>query len=301
MISYNQNFVKLWDIPSDVAESRSNQLALQSSSDKVADPGSFLQLIEHLIEHREEKSRDEIRLKDGRVIDRFSAPMFGSEGHYYGRVWYFRDITSRKHFEEDLTRSYQKTKKILSDAINTMAKILEMRDPYTAGHQHRVAELTTAIAREIGWGDDHIEQLRMAAAIHDIGKINVPSDLLSKPGRLNVTEFNLIKTHAQGGYEIVKNMEFPPSVAQAILQHHERLDGSGYPNGLKGDSISQEARVISVADVVEAMASHRPYRPALGLDAALAEIAAGSVKLFDPEVVDSCLRLFREKGFKFEQ
>jgi len=210
-----------------------------------------------------------------------------------------RDITERKQAEEDLIKSYQKTKKTLRDAIDTMAKIVEMRDPYTAGHQQRVAELAIAIAKELGYQQDHLEYLRMAAIIHDIGKIYVPSDILSKPGKLNTVEFNLIKTHAQGGFEIPKNMEFPTSVAQSVLQHHERLDGSGYPNGLKGEAILREARILAVADVVEAISSHRPYRPALGIDKALEEISENKGKLYDVDTVDACLRLFTEKGFKF--
>ena len=210
-----------------------------------------------------------------------------------------RDITERKQAEEDLIKSYQKTKKTLRDAIDTMAKIVEMRDPYTAGHQQRVAELAIAIAKELGYQQDHLEYLRMAAIIHDIGKIYVPSDILSKPGKLNTVEFNLIKTHAQGGFEILKNMEFPTSVAQSVLQHHERLDGSGYPNGLKGEAILREARVLAVADVVEAISSHRPYRPALGIDKALEEISENKGILYDVDTVDACLRLFTEKGFKF--
>jgi len=172
-----------------------------------------------------------------------------------------------------------------------------MRDPYTAGHQQRVAELATAIAGELGCGDDQIEQLRMAATIHDIGKMYVPSDILSKPGKITDNEFNLIKSHARGGYDIVKSMDFPCSIAQSILQHHERLDGSGYPNSLKGEEICLEAKILSVSDVVEAMSSHRPYRPALGMDEALGEISQNKGKLYDPDVVDACVRLFKEKGF----
>ncbi|MBN1690682.1 MAG: PAS domain S-box protein [Dehalococcoidia bacterium] len=211
-----------------------------------------------------------------------------------------RDITERKQAEQDLIKSYQKVRKTLNDAINTMSKIVEMRDPYTAGHQHRVAELSIAIARELGYRGDHLENLYMAALIHDIGKIYVPSDILSKPGRLSNIEFNLVKTHAQGSYEILKNMEFPTSIAQSVLQHHERLDGSGYPGGLQGDAICREARLIAVADVVEAMSSHRPYRPALGPDKALEEITANKGKLYDADVVEACLSVFRKQNFKFE-
>ncbi len=225
------------------------------------------------------------------------SPMKDLNGKVIAVIGIVRDITAGKQSEENLITSYQKTKKTLNDAINTMAKIVEMRDPYTAGHQQRVAELATAIAREIGCGDEQVNQIRMAATIHDIGKIYVPSDILSKPGKITDNEFNLIKSHAQGGYDIVKSMDFPCSIAQSILQHHELLDGSGYPNNLKGEEICLEARILSVSDVVEAMSSHRPYRPALGIDKALGEISQNKGKLYDPDVVDACVRLFKEKGF----
>jgi PAS domain S-box-containing protein/putative nucleotidyltransferase with HDIG domain len=212
-----------------------------------------------------------------------------------------RDITERKLAEEKLTKSYESMKKTLNNAINTMVKIVEMRDPYTAGHQQKVAELATKIAGELKLDDTRIEQLRMASAIHDIGKMYIPSDILSKPGRLSEMEFSLIKTHAQNGYDIVRGMDFPGVVAQAVLQHHERLDGSGYPNQLKGEDTLLEAKILAVADVIEAMSSHRPYRPALGLDKALIEIEQNSGKLYDQSVVDVCTRLFREKSFSFEQ
>jgi len=240
--------------------------------------------------------------KDGRIIFvRTSSRPLYEDSEIVGITTLMTDITERKRAEEDMIKSYQKTKKTLKDAINTMAKIVEMRDPYTAGHQHRVSELATAIAKELGYRDDHLENLRMAAVIHDIGKIYVPSDILSKPGKLSSVEFSLIQTHAQGSYEIVKNMDFPTSVAQSVLQHHERLDGSGYPNGLKSEAICREAKVIAVADVVEAMSSHRPYRPALGMDKALEEISKNKGKLYDTDVADACLRLFKEQGFQFEE
>jgi putative nucleotidyltransferase with HDIG domain len=210
-----------------------------------------------------------------------------------------RDITERKLSEEKLAKSYEALQKTLNDAINTMVKIVEMRDPYTAGHQQRVADLATAIAGEMKLEDSRIDQLRMAAVIHDIGKMYVPSDILSRPGKLSNMEFSLIKSHSQSGYDIVKSMDFPCAVAEAVMQHHERLDGSGYPNQLKGDATLLEAKILAVADVIEAMSSHRPYRPALGIDAALHEIEQNRGKLYDADVVDICLRLFREKTFSF--
>ncbi len=201
---------------------------------------------------------------------------------------------------EQLQQALQKTKKTLNDVIDTMAKIVEMRDPYTAGHQRKVADLATAIASEMKLEDTRIDQLRMAAAIHDIGKMFVPSDILSKPGKLSNMEFDLIKTHAQGGYDIVKGMDFPFSVAQAILQHHERLNGSGFPNRLKGEEMLLEAKILAVADVVEAMASHRPFRSALGIEEALEEISRNKGRLYDPDAVDACLDLFNSHKFEFE-
>ncbi|MFA5399090.1 MAG: PAS domain S-box protein [Dehalococcoidia bacterium] len=254
-----------------------------------------------LISGQMEPSEFRIADKDGRIIfvRTSSRPIF-KDGEIAGITALITDITERKQAEQDLIKSYQKVRKTLNDAINTMAKIVEMRDPYTAGHQHRVAELSIAIAKELGYRGDHLENLYMAALIHDIGKIYVPSDILSKPGKLTNIEFNLVKTHAQGSYEILRNMDFPTSIAESVQQHHERLDGSGYPGGLKGEAICREARLIAVADVVEAISSHRPYRPALGMDKALEEISANKGKLYDSAVVDACLNVFRKQNFKFE-
>jgi putative nucleotidyltransferase with HDIG domain len=177
---------------------------------------------------------------------------------------------------------------------------LEKRDPYTAGHQKRMTKLACAIAEEISLSPDKIERLYIAGIIHDIGKINVPTEILSKPGRLSEIELSLIQTHPQVGSDILKEMELPGEVSSIVLQHHERMDGSGYPSGLSSKDIILEARILAVADVVEAMASNRPYRSALGLDKALEEITKNKGKLYDPEVVDVCLKLFKEKGFKFE-
>jgi len=238
--------------------------------------------------------------KDGRVvyadIKAASALIDGEEC----MIGFFADITERKEANEKLEQSYESLRKTLDDAINTMVKIVELRDPYTAGHQQKVADLAVAIAREMKFGDIQVDQLRVAAVIHDIGKIYVPSDLLSKPGKLTDIEFSLIKTHAQNGYDIVKGMELPGAVAETILQHHERLDGSGYPNGLKAEDTLMKAKILAVADVVEAMASHRPYRPALGIDKALEEITNNKSKLYDPDVVDACLELFTSGKFEFK-
>ena len=209
------------------------------------------------------------------------------------------DITERKLAEQKLNTAYSNLKRNLNDTIVTMAKIVELRDPYTAGHQEQVARLAVAIATEMGLAPNLIEQLHMASTIHDIGKINVPAEILSKPGKLTDLELQLVRTHVQSGYEIVKNMNFLPDVAQIIYQHHERLDGSGYPNGLKANNIRIEAKILSVADVVEAMSSHRPYRPARGIKVALDEISQKSGKLYDPEVCNACLKIFKKNKFKF--
>jgi putative nucleotidyltransferase with HDIG domain len=179
--------------------------------------------------------------------------------------------------------------------------MVEVKDPYTAGHQRRVTDLARAIATEMGLKKNQIEGIRTAGVIHDIGKIIVPSEILTKPSQLTEAEFEIIKTHPKVGYDILRDKEFPWPIAQIVYQHHERMDGSGYPLGISGPEILMEARVLAVADVVEAMASHRPYRPALGLDKALEEISKGKGQLYDPEVVDACLKIFKEKRYELKQ
>ena len=206
----------------------------------------------------------------------------------------------RKKAEEKLQETHQKLKKTMDAVIDTMSKIIEVKDPYTAGHQHRVSQLAKAIAKDLNLSPDKIEGIRIASLIHDIGKISVPTEILSKSTKLTDIEFSLIKGHSQIGYDILKSIDFSYPIAQIVLQHHERLNGSGYPHNLKDDEILLEARILGVADVVEAMSSHRPYRSAKGIDAALEEISQNRGILYDPEVVDACLGLFKEKGFKFE-
>jgi len=208
------------------------------------------------------------------------------------------DITSRKLAEEAIRQTMEKLRKALGGIIQATASMVETRDPYTAGHQRRVADLTRAIAQEMGLPEDQVAGLRTAGVIHDLGKIAVPAEILSKPTQLSKIEWELIKVHSQKGYDILKDIEFPWPVARMVLEHHERINGSGYPNGLRGEEILLETRILMVADVVEAIASHRPYRPAHGIDVALEEISQNKGILFDPEVVDVCLRLFKEKGFK---
>jgi putative nucleotidyltransferase with HDIG domain len=212
----------------------------------------------------------------------------------------FNDITERKQAQEKIEASNKALQQTLDDAVNTMATIVEIRDPYTSGHQRRVAMLSAAIAAEMGMDKVLLDRLQMAAIIHDIGKIYVPAEILSKPGKLGAIEFSIIKTHSAKGFEIIKGLNLPCEVAQAVGQHHERMDGSGYPEGLSGKDINLEARILAVADVVEAMASHRPYRPSLGVDRALDEITKNRGTLYDTEAVDACLKLFKEKNFKFQ-
>lgn len=182
--------------------------------------------------------------------------------------------------------------------VTAIASTVEMRDPYTAGHQRRTAHLAAAIAKELGLGSDLIEGLSLAGVVHDIGKIKVPAEILCKPGRLDDLEYGLIKRHPQTGYEILKSIDFPWPIAQTVLQHHERLDGSGYPQGLTAAEILPEAKILAIADVVEAMISHRPYRPGLGIDAALREIATQRNTLYDAAAVDACLALFRDQNYR---
>ncbi len=208
--------------------------------------------------------------------------------------------SERYKAESEVRKSLKKVRQALGAIIEVLEKTVEIRDPYTAGHQRRVADLARAIAGELNMPEDKMDAIRIAGIIHDIGKIYVPAEILSKPRHLSNIEFNLIKTHPQVGYEIMKSIEFPWPVAQIILQHHERLDGSGYPNNLSKEDILIEARIIGVADVVEAMASHRPYRPALGIELALDEIEKNSGILYDEKVVSACLKLFRENKYEFQ-
>lgn len=210
------------------------------------------------------------------------------------------DITERKEAEHKIEVSYKKLKKTFNNTISTLASMVENKDPYTFGHQKRVAYLAVNISEELGLSEEEIEALGTAAIIHDIGKISIPASILSKPGKISDIEFNMIKTHPRIGYDIIKKIEFPYPIEKIILQHHERLDGSGYPIGLKDKDIMFEAKILAVADVVEAMSSHRPYRPALGIDKALKEIEKNKGKLYDPDIVKACKKLFTKKKFKFQ-
>jgi HD-GYP domain-containing protein (c-di-GMP phosphodiesterase class II) len=209
------------------------------------------------------------------------------------------EVERRQRYQQELQRSLADLKKMITGTVFAIAATVEKRDPYTSGHQQRVAELSRAIGRELGFSEDRVEGLYIAAVIHDIGKISLPAEILSKPTRLSPIELSLIQGHAQAGFDILKTIEFPWPVARIVLEHHERLDGSGYPKGLAGRKILREARIVGVADVVETMASHRPYRPSRGIDKALDEVRTHRGALYDPEVVDACLHLMQEKRFAF--
>lgn len=205
----------------------------------------------------------------------------------------------RNNYEEELKRSLEKFTRALNETVKAMAMAVEIRDPYTAGHQKRGADLARAIAQEMNLTPEIVEGVQLASMIHDIGKISIPAEILSKPALLSTLELSLIKIHPQVGYDILKDIDFPWPIAQTVLQHHERINGSGYPAGLKNDAILLEAKVLAVADVVEAIASHRPYRPAYGTKQAIDEITRKQGILYDPFVVKSCLRLFQDKEYSF--
>jgi len=220
-------------------------------------------------------------------------------GKMKGVIKYIRDITYRVNAEHTVEESIINLQKALNGTVKALANTLESKDPYTASHQRRVVQLACALAQDLGESPHYIEGMRVMGFLHDLGKIAVPGEILSKPSRLSEYEFNLIKIHPQAGYDILRAIDFPWPVALAVLQHHERLDGSGYPHGLLGHDIIREAKILAVADVVEAIASHRPYRPALGVDQAMAEISRHQGVLYDPAVVQTCLRLFSENRFSF--
>jgi PAS domain S-box-containing protein/putative nucleotidyltransferase with HDIG domain len=244
-----------------------------------------------------------IKCYDGKVIwiQERSHIVFNQKGRVEFISGILLDITKLKRGEEDLRESFEKLQKTLRGMVGALSSVLEMRDPYTAGHQKRVAQLACAIGKELGFSEEQVEGMRMIGLLHDIGKIAVPAEILTKPGKINDLELNIIRMHAEAGYNIIKDIEFPCPVAESILQHHERMDGSGYPKGLSGPDMLIQARILAVADVVEAMSSHRPYRPGLGIENALKEIGQNKSILYDPAIVDICLKLFTQKGFEFEQ
>ncbi|MCX6002098.1 MAG: PAS domain S-box protein [Chloroflexi bacterium] len=270
--------------------------------DIYANPGERARILE-LIKAKGEVVDLEVNLRraDGQIIT------VAANSHIYrdangqpaGIEGVIRDITERKKAEEELRSALERLGSSLESIIDAIAMMSELRDPYTAGHQRRVTHLALAIADELGLPDARKQPLRVAGLLHDVGKIYVPSEILSKPGKLTDLEMGLARAHAAAGYDVIAAIKFPWPIADIVVQHHERMDGSGYPAGLKGDDIVLEARIIAVADVVEAMISHRPYRPALGVDKALDEITANRGRLYDERAVDACIKLLTEKGFKF--
>ena len=235
--------------------------------------------------------------KDGSMLD---VGVHGAGATYRGRpaiIGLMQDISEKKRAEEQIQRYVVQLENTFMRAVGIATTLSEMRDPYTAGHERRVGEFAAAIGVELGFDARRAEGLRVAGYLHDLGKISVPTEILAKPGKLNPAEFMLVQGHAQASYDILKNVEFPWPVADIALQHHERMDGSGYPQGLNGEAILLEARILAVADVVEAMSSHRPYRPGLGIEKALAEIERGRGTAYDANIADACLRLFRDKGY----
>lgn len=240
--------------------------------------------------------------KNGQQVPRLitATALEDSDGRLVGMVERITDENALEQAQSELYRSHERLRKNMGAIIQAMSMTMEKRDPYTAGHQRRVAKLCRAIATELGFKWSRIQGLRMAAAIHDLGKIHVPAGILNKPGRISGPELAIIRMHPRTAYDILKGIQFPWPLAETIYQHHERLNGSGYPRKLKGDQILLEARILAVADVVESMSSFRPYRPALGQTAALDEIQQGKGVLYDETVVDVCLELIARKGFDFK-
>ena len=274
----------------------------------------FLEFI-HLEDRKLVGERYLQRIQGGKVPQVYSFRIVSKEGrirwveiHAVAITWqgrpatlnFLSDIDERMKTEELAKINLKKIENALEGTVRALTAASEMRDPYTAGHQRRVTHLACAIAQDMGLPQDRINAIRVAGLLHDIGKIAVPSEILTKSAKLTDVEFAMIIIHPKVAYDIIKSIDFPWPITNYILQHHEKLNGSGYPSGLKGDEILMESRILCVADIVEAMSSHRPYRPALGIDAALGDMLTNKGVLYDPAVVDSCVKLFREKGFKFE-
>jgi len=269
------------------------QLTAEADRGKVAE--SMRQLVE--MEYPSVTLEFNVLRKDG---DTVSVGANASLATYQDRsaiLGMLQDISEKIRDEERIKNYIAQLQTTFLSTVQMATSLSEMRDPYTAGHERRVSEIAVAIATELGLDKQRVEGIKIAGFLHDIGKISIPAEILVKPGRLSATEYALVQGHAQASYEVLKLVEFPWPVATIALQHHERMNGSGYPNGLTGDEILLESRIMAVADVVEAMASHRPYRPGLGIDKALTEIERGSGTLYDPDVADACLRIFREQGY----
>ena len=237
------------------------------------------------------------RRKDGTILD---VEVSGQRLELSGQTLLYlsaRDVTEKKRADRQILDQIEQLKSSVMSTVEVATVLNEMRDPYTAGHERRVAAIAAAIGAHLGFDENRQEGLRVAGHLHDVGKVIVPSEILSKPGKLGALEYQMIQGHAQAGFDVLKNVKFPWPVAEVALQHHERMDGGGYPQGLKGEAILLEARIMAVADVVEAMSSHRPYRSGLGIEEALAEVEGGGGTKYDRAVVEACLTLFREKGY----
>ncbi len=274
-----------------------------SLNEVFVNPKSILRLQKKIEKHGFIRDYEiKLKRKDGSELDCLISTTLRQDekGVIRGYQGNIRDISSNKIAERELKSSFEKLKKAMAGTIKAMALTVETRDPYTAGHQRRVANLAVAIGRELKLSRDRIDGIEMAGVVHDLGKISVPAEILSKPGRLTETEMSLIRTHPQVGYDILKSIDFPWPVAQIIYQHHERNDGSGYPLGIVNGDILIEAKILAVSDVVEAMASHRPYRASIGIQEALNEIEENKNKLYEADVVDACLYLFRNKHYVLE-
>ena len=286
----------------DIMDLHGHDNNLQKRLQKVLDTISNGDRTSFIIKREQNGAKQFLNARASGIIDK--------QNKLAGYFLMVNDITDRKHGEEALKKAHtdleqrveERTRelaKAMTGSIEAIALTVEMRDPYTSGHQRRVADLAAAIAKKLGLSNDKIEGVSMAGLLHDIGKIRVPSGILSYPGKLSKEEFAIIKPHPEIGYNILKGIDFPWPLADIVLQHHERIDGSGYPQGLKGDAILQKAKILTVADVVEAMSSHRPYRPALGIDRAISEITANKGTYYDPDVVDACVALFKEEQYDF--
>lgn len=296
--NFNSRFQALCDLSDEGMKSLDDNQILLHFMDLVSGPEEFIKRIGQIYDSPGDEVHDHVELKDGRIFRRVSLPQI-INNKIVGRVWNFSDITEVKRSEEELQETLKTLRRALGGTIQAIALTVEKKDPYTAGHQQRVSDLARAIATEMRLPAKTVDGIRLAASIHDIGKNSVPADILSKPGKLTDHEFGIIKTHPEVGFEILRGIKFPWPIAKTILQHHERLNGTGYPKGLKGSDILIEARIIAVADVVEAISSHRPYRPALGMNVAMHEISKGRGTIYDAEAVDTCVRLVNHKKFQF--
>jgi putative nucleotidyltransferase with HDIG domain len=245
-------------------------------------------LIIRALFHTGEEYKEALQIAREEIIVADNLAMLGRELEEYSG-----------YLEQEVQKRTQQVRKTLDGIIEAITVITEMRDSYTAGHQKRVADLACAIAEKMGLDLEKIESLRIAGSLHDIGKIYIPAEILCKPGKLTNLEITMLQAHSQAGYDILRNIDFPWPIAEIVLQHHENIDGSGYPQGLSGDDILLKARILRVADVVESMASHRPYRPTLGSKNALEEIALNKGIFYDVDVADTCLQIFKEGSFQF--